>query len=530
MSQGVARRYVWLLAGVLAIAFAFTRLYQLMLLPVFIDEGLHIFWPTRLFEAGRFSRHLADGKSLQIWILSALQPFSPNPPLSARLCFVAMGGVGLAATYAIGRRLYGRAVAFTSAGLYIVCPFVLFHERMALADIYVSSFAALTLLASLRLVEQPGARAGLLLGLALSACVLAKMTGLVVAAIPLVAALILTPRRKGTLKSLGLAYAITALLCAYPTYYFLRHAKPWTHLLEMLRAPLRNAGVAAPAHTAAQGSGHANVILANLGTAFEWLSAYWTAPLFVLAVAAIGLAVLRCERPGLLLVICAVLPIASFAPVSRLWHPRYIVFSTIPLALLSARLLVDLGRLAATFVPDSGARRALLAPILTAGLAMLLSIPALRFDYALLTQPARAPLPAHDRVQYIESWFSGFGTVDVVHHLRERLGRGPGPLRVVTHRFANRAVFVVLRAYLMNEPRIELLDLDLDAEWDELAGAGERPTLIALGPADPPERGRPSALERPPGVVHVLNGAKPGGEIAVELYQIDGPGRLGAAR
>jgi 4-amino-4-deoxy-L-arabinose transferase-like glycosyltransferase len=65
------------------------------------------------------------------------------------------GGLALYAAFQIGLRLYNRQAAFVCAALYVICPFTLLYDRMALADGPLSAFAALILLWAIAL----GARA-----------------------------------------------------------------------------------------------------------------------------------------------------------------------------------------------------------------------------------------------------------------------------------------------------------------------------------------------------------------------------------
>jgi hypothetical protein len=59
-------------------------------------------------------------------------------------------------------------------------------------------------------------------------------------------------------------------------------------------------------------------------------------------------------------------------------------------------------------------------------------VPALRFDLALWTDPARAPLPALDRFQYVTGWPSGYGARDSIAFLRAERACNPAGLLLVT--------------------------------------------------------------------------------------------------
>ena len=91
----------------LALAYLVTRLYQLALLPLFVDEAVHLRWTVRLVEEGRLGRILVDGKLLQVVLMSVTVPWVSNPAWWGRATTVAVGALGLWTTCRIGERLFG---------------------------------------------------------------------------------------------------------------------------------------------------------------------------------------------------------------------------------------------------------------------------------------------------------------------------------------------------------------------------------------------------------------------------------------
>ncbi len=518
MSLRLTRPLLLALSSTVA-AFAASRLFHLTLLPVFLDESLHIYWPTRLLEKGRLLRHLADGKSLQIWLLSPVMGFASDPPWTARLFSILAGALCLGSAFALGRRLYGPAVGLVAAVLYTASPFALFYDRMALADVFVSGFAALTLLASVRLAEAPSAGRAAAAGLALSGCVLSKMTGAIFVGVPLLAVWWLQPRLPGAWRALGVTYVVVVALCAFPTSYFFSGFQVWTHLFSMVGSWL---GLPAPPVPAAHGHGHGHgssnhlsVILENLGTGGGWLWSYWTAPLFLLGAAGIAMAAVKRDRGGKLLAFAAVAPFAAFAILSSHWFPRYIVCSVVPFAVLAARAFV-VGVSAA-----AGPRAAWLGP----PLLLLLALPALHFDYQLLTDPLRAPLPKTERFQYVDGWPSGYGSAEAARYLLAEAQRQAGGIVVVADRRAERTVLLILRAYVMNAPRLELRVVDL-VDPETLAAlrqeARRRPLYLALTEPLTEEQRLPNRNELLVGADLSLSCRKPSGAPALDVYRLRG--------
>jgi 4-amino-4-deoxy-L-arabinose transferase-like glycosyltransferase len=490
--------------AVLLLAYFAIRTYRLTSLPIFIDESLHLFWSQRVREEPSFERPLRDGKPLQALVLSRTVPGAADPLWAGRFTSVIVGAVGMWAAWRIGRRLFDDETGWAAAVLYLACPFTLFYDRMALSDVYLSTFAALTLLASIAVARDPRPLNGVGLGLALAGCVLSKVPGLMLAPLPLAAAFLLPPRRPGLGRALALVYAIAAVVAAYPAWYFVAHS--------------------GQVYKAAGGEEEVEVthlVIDNLGDAVRWLWAYWTWPVTIAGLAGVALGIARRRGPELLLAAASLAPVAVFVAFSFYWYPRYILFATVPFLVLAARSLALLARgLASELVPErvesSGAWLAILL-----ALAM---VPAARFDAALLADPAKAPLPQLERFQYVDGFSSGYGCAEAVAWLRGELAARPGPITVAAEP-GRRTLFLGLRTYFMNEPRVEVLWIDPSAAPGRemlLERARTHPTFLVTGSKE--EAGaRFDAL----GAVRLAQWRKPNGVLAGELYQVGaraGPG------
>ena len=485
--------------ALLALCFAASRLFDLEKLPLFLDEALHIVWSARAFEPSRLIRHVNDGKLLQVYLFSALLPWTSEPVWLARACSGIAGFFGMVGAQLIGRRLYGPRVGWLAALAYLVSPYALFHDRMALADVYVSTLSGLSLLASLRLAERPGAGRAIVVALALAATTLAKMTGVLSAAIPVLTLLLLGT--SGARRWLPLVGGLFASIVGLPLFYFAKRARVYGHLADAVGE---------------HGAAAAPELASDFGVRFlgelVWLQEYWTWPLLLAAGAGLSLAVARRDRKGILLGMLAIVPLAAFPFVSGHIFPRYLVASIIPTAILVGSFGDALWR-------RFGGRLAVAA-------LLALAAPALRFDALLLRDPLRAPLPEIERGQYLMGWQSGYGVVDAAQYLRGELARNREGMRLVLHTNSERAINLILRAYLMNQPALEITDRDLadPRELQELRqGLGLRPTFVALGVADP---GAEKTLD-PSGAFdsseRLHEWTRPTGERVVTLYRLAAP-------
>ena len=498
-------------AGFLLLLAAFfaVRAYRLTSLPIFIDESLHLFWAQRLREAGAFDRPLRDGKPLQALVTALTVPDADDPLWAGRFTSVIVGAVGMWAAWQIGRRLFDAATGWVAAILYLACPFTLFYDRMALSDVYLSTFAALTLLASIAVARDPRPLRAVGLGLALAGCVLSKVPGLMLAPLPLAAAFLLPPRRPGLGRALAIAYVVAAALAAYPAWFFLAKSGQVN----------KAAGMEEDVEVA-------HLVVDNLGDAVRWLWAYWTWPVTLAGLLAVTAGVARRRGPELLLALASLVPVAVFVCFSFYWYPRYVLFATIPFLVLAARSLVLLAGWSLQLVPErvegdrlkrtcSGTSSVLLA------LLTLALVPALRFDAALLEDPATAPLPRLERFQYVDGFSSGYGCAEAVGWLRNELAARPGTITVAAETPGRRTLFLGLRAYFMTEPRAEVLWIDpVEPVGREmlLERAREHPTFLVT--ASKEEAGsRFAAL----GAVRLAQWRKPNGVLAGELYQVGAP-------
>ena len=185
-----------------------TRLRGLDLLPIFLDETLHVRWALLIAQGDKtWDATWKWGRALTIWLGALVSPWASDLLHANRLLSVALGAVTLVATVEIARRLLGPRPAFLAGLFYVLCPFTLFYDRMALTEAGLSAFTALTLLFSIRVAESGRRRFAVLAGLSFALAVLVKAIGVLALPIPLLAVLVLGPVR-ARLGALALAYAV----------------------------------------------------------------------------------------------------------------------------------------------------------------------------------------------------------------------------------------------------------------------------------------------------------------------------------
>jgi hypothetical protein len=482
-----------------------SRLFRLTSLPIFLDEALHIRWAMLIAEGKKpWWRPWDWGRALGVWLEALVAPLGGDPLLRDRALSVVMGAVTLWACFEIGRRLYGPRVGLVSALFYVFCPFPLLYDRLVLADPLLSALGATTLLLSLRLVEVPTVRWGLLLGLAMALVAYTKITGLPLLGIPLLSVLLLRPARV-MVRPLLAAHALALALMAYPLLLWARGSQVSLMVQMATQTDI----------------GFLERLAVNLRLIADWLFVYWTAPLIILGATGLLMAAARRSRPGLLLALLTLLPLLAFSACLTRGLPRYLLFTSVPFLVLAAAAFSSLlDGLADRLRLQSAGRGALL------GVLILLAIaPALRLDYDVWNDPSRAALPPPDRDQFISGWTSGYGVRDTVAFVRGELARYPAGITVVTHVTHSRTLRLtplLLDLEFRNEPRVQLEDWDL-ADPSALpaitAWAAARPTLLVVPRADPTSPPPPADTWAHLGSL-VAQTFKPGGELCDEIYRL----------
>ena len=491
----------------IALCYAVTRSVGLTKLPLFNDEAIYIQWAVGVWRGDPFAP-LVDGKLLQVWICSLIVPFAANPLWAARAISVLGGAIALYACFQIGTRLYSRQAGCIAAALYIICPFALFYDRIALPDSLLSAFTALTLLWSIALVQDGKSYCVWLVGLAMAAAILCKVPGLLTLPIPILTALLLGKSHRQTLaRSLAFCYCITVAVTALPIVRIVltTHQYEKSILGENASALIQQIGV-------------------NIRTISEWLWFYWTPPVIILAILGFVFALVKLKRENLLLAIVSFLPILTFAVVSKILFARYVLLATVPALVLAGAMVAWVG----DYLRASGQNQSMLRSNLMAIVFLVVvGLFARKGDWLLLTRPAAAPLPAAERYQYIEDWPSGYGVAEAADYLRRIAKHTKHGMVVVHHEFTGTTNFG-LAVLLMKEKRIAFRQLSIrpDSGITKLVTwSQERPCFIVLnrpalgvGPGEQPDITELLKVADP-----VASYLKPGSRAAIDVYRVRRP-------
>lgn len=373
-----------------------TRLYNIMSLPIFTDEAIYTRWSqiARLDPNWRFIS-LTDGKQpLFVWINMVFMRFISDPLLSGRLVSVFAGVLIMAGLYFLGRELFNKKVGLISALIYIIYPFSLVYDRMALYDSLVATGAVWSIFFEVLLVKRKRLDIALILGMVLGLSVLTKTSGFLFIYLLPVSLLLFNFKDKKR-KNLFIRWALLAFVSALFAYiyYSVLRLSPFFHIInekntifvyplkEWLSHPL-------------------TFFMSNIKGMMDWLIKYMT----IITLSLVPLSFLIYKKKFLeksFLFLWFLFPFIALALFGKTLYPRFILFMTIPLILLCAVSINEIFTLA----KSNTGKFIILA---------IFSILMLRSDFYVLSDFTKAPIPQSDLDQYIISWPAGGGVKEAV--------------------------------------------------------------------------------------------------------------------
>lgn len=403
--MGFIRKNFLLICTLLIAAFyLFTRLYNILDLPMFTDEAIYIRWSQIAFQdaSWRFIS-LTDGKQpMFVWIAMMFLRFVNDPLLAGRLVSVLAGFFTMVGIFFLTWEAFrNKKIALLAGLLYVLFPFALVYDRIALYDSLVAAFIIWSLYFEILLAKRIRLDLALILGMIVGAGMLTK-TNADFALILLPFSLLLfdikdTNRNQKlahwivfALASAGLANIIYSVLRLSPFFYIIGQ-KNYVFIYspsEWLAHPF-------------------TYFINNLTTFLNWLNGYATAPFLFLILAAFlprltqGLIKEKFTKEKILLLLWFIIPLTATALFGKLLYPRFLLFMTIPLIPLAAYSLYSL----------SGNMKALWLKIL---ICFVFIIMFLIKDYYIITDFKNAPIPQADKGQFITGWPSGVGVAESV--------------------------------------------------------------------------------------------------------------------
>ncbi len=380
--------------------FLFSRLYNLTAFPIFCDEAIYIRWAQVLKSIhSLWWVPLSDGKQpLFMWLAAITLSIFSDPLFAGRLVSV-LAGLGEAwLVWRLGRLLHLRR-SWLAYFIYLLLPFFLFFNRLALVDSLLSFWITLSFYLAFLLAEKRKSWLAILLGISLGAAWLTKSPGeIFIFVVPLAGTLWLLlgqeigeMRRRSfwlleglfALSSL-IAFSLYNLLRLAPVFYMISRRNRdylwgWQYLRQHPFGPL----------------------LAHLGDLGRYYLHYLTWPGALFALLGFLLLLKKKNWPVLAVLLLWWLPVIPMLAVAKVFTARYVLFSALPL-LLSIGIAVDWlwrwqwGK----------------------GLILVAALPALVFMKNLWQVNPHLSLPRDEYRGYLEAWTAGEGIRPIARYLQ----------------------------------------------------------------------------------------------------------------
>jgi len=377
---------------------------------------------------------LSDGKEpLFMWSVIPFLKFISDPLIAGR---AVSGLCGLLTAVGIAAAAYllfnNKRLALFSGVIWMVLPYAVFFDRLALADSMLVMFFVWTFVFSYLSQHLLRLDMAMLAGFSLGFAWLTKSPA--VFAFVLLPTLLIFSRK----KIIAVLLILVTYLIGFGMYNILRLGPEFQMiairnrdylipLTEVLKHPL-------------------DPLVPHLKDVFTFFF-YLITPLG-LGLVLLGLAEseLKHIRQRFILAIWLLVPLLAQAFIAKVFTARYLLFTVPFAAILMAHGLWHIGdRTKKHFLAQAGL-----------GLLVILC---LGFDFLLLTNPVKVPLPANERSGYLETWTAGTGIKEAADYLKNIPGN---PHIVVGSEGFFGTPFSALQMYLNNYPNVRIIGIGLN--------------------------------------------------------------------
>ena len=426
--MSLLKKYPLYVGALLLIVLYFaSRLYNILSLPIFTDEAIYIRWSQIALQDSNWRFiSLTDGKQpMYVWFAMIFLKFVQDPLLAGRLVSVLAGFLTTIGIFFLTREIFKNLkIAFIASFLYIIFPFALVYDRIALYDSLVAMFMIWSLYFEILLAKHIRLDLALILGMIVGGGMLTK-TNANFALILLPFSLLLFDFKSKSRKPKfvhWIIYAVAATVLANLIYAILR-LSPFYYIINQKNYLFIYSPQEWFMHPF-------TYLLNNLGAFLNWLIGYSTIPFLILVVSSFviarseerttkqslsttglprSLSVARNDkiREKTLLFLWFLVPLISTALFGKLLYPRFLLFMTIPLIPLAAYSLYFL-------IEKSKYIWLKILIIIVFILTFLIK------DYYILNDFKNASIPQADKGQFITGWPSGVGVAETVEFLQQK--------------------------------------------------------------------------------------------------------------
>ena len=391
------------LIGAILLLALFLRTYNIFSIPVFADEAIYIRWAQvmRAVSSLRFLP-LSDGKQpLFIWFAAILQKFISDPLIASRMVSVFAGFGSIIGIYFLAKELFSEKVAKIAALLYLILPFTLLYDKLALVDSLLTMFGIYAVFLSVKMAKNPQLDLALLNGFAIGAAMITKSSGNFFLYLLPFSLVLFDFSKNDTRQQLfrWLGFSAITFIVTQIIYNMLR-LSPLFYIIER-----KNYEFIRPLSAVVKDPFlH---FFSNVESLLGWLISYIGVFLFIIFLCGILYGISQKDRRIFYLSILVVVPFVAESLFNQILYPRFILFYFPPVILAISYAVVN-------FMGVSPKWNKILIFIFVASIAF----PAVK-SFLLLTNPPISKIPQSDANQYFNDWPAGYGVNEVVGVLRK---------------------------------------------------------------------------------------------------------------
>lgn len=373
---------------------------------MFTDEAIYVRWAQiSLQDASWRFISLTDGKQpMYVWVAMLFIKFVNDPLLAGRLVSVFSGFFTMLGLFILSLELFkSKSVAFITAGLYVVFPFAVVLDRMAIYDSMVAAFYVWALYFSVLLVRHIRLDLALILGFIIGGGVLTKSSNFFsIYLMPFL--LVLFNFKQKKLKFNFLKFIILTGVSAGVAFGFYNVLR-LSPLFEMISA--KNATFVYPFSDWIKHP--LTYFVSNISGLTSWLLQYLSFSYSFLIIIAIAL-IHKFTKEKLILIIYFLLPFLALSVFGKLIYPRFIFLMSImllPLAAWGMQVLFEKTnkRFSKNLMLSWTTKAIILIVVVSYQLVVSVSF---------IVDPVNAKIADADRGQYVNGWAAGWGVRESV--------------------------------------------------------------------------------------------------------------------
>jgi hypothetical protein len=378
-----------------------TRIINLLKIPIFTDEAIYIRWAQIGFSdpAHRYIS-LTDGKQpLFIWLMYPMLKIFNDPLFAGRFVSVLSGVFSVIGIYFVSRELFGRKTAIFSSFLFLVSPFAIVYDRLALMDSLLAAFCIWSIYLEVLLIRKIRLDVSLLLGISVGLGMLTKSSALFCLILLPVSLILRNDIKKSLVRwfSKWMLFSIISVVISEVIYNSLR-LSPWFYMIkqknysfimtipEFLNSGLRD-------------------FFPHLNGLLTFLTGYITIPILSIIIAGILYAIYKRENRIIFLFFWFLVPFLALTAFGKVLFPRFILFMVMPLFIISGYTL----SLISSYLRHKN-------KILYVILPLILFYP-IFLTVQLIFSPKDTAIPVNDRNQLFNDWPSGYGIKEVIEYI-----------------------------------------------------------------------------------------------------------------